>query len=64
MQGGRATLDRNAVDSDVQFFSNQGAISITANRIKGNLQCKANNPPPTGGGNVVHGNKEDQCKRL
>jgi hypothetical protein len=37
---------------------------ISQNRIDGNLQCKENNPAPTGGGNVVQGNKEDQCKRL
>jgi hypothetical protein len=57
-------LDRNTVKQDVQFFENRGAISITANRINGNLQCKENNPRPTGGGNVVGGNKEDQCARL
>jgi hypothetical protein len=57
-------LDRNTVKQDVQFFENRGAISITGNRINGNLQCKANNPRPTGGGNVVGGNKEDQCARL
>jgi hypothetical protein len=37
---------------------------ITSNRVNGNLQCKSNNPRPTGGGNIVQGNKEDQCARL
>ena len=32
--------------------------------IDGNLQCKENAPPPTGGGNLVHGNAEDQCAML
>lgn len=32
--------------------------------VNGHLQCKENNPPPTGGGNVVQGNKDDQCPRL
>ena len=36
-------------------------LAMTAN---GNLQCKENVPSPTGGGNVVQGNKEDQCRRL
>jgi hypothetical protein len=57
-------LHGNTVKQDVQYFENRGAISITSNRINGNLQCKANNPRPTGGGNVVGGNKQDQCARL
>lgn len=57
-------LDRNTVKQDVQYFENRGAISITQNRINGNLQCKANNPRPTGGGNIVGGSKEDQCAKL
>jgi hypothetical protein len=57
-------LDRNTVKQDVQFFENRGAISITRNRINGNLQCKANSRRPTGGGNIVGGSKQDQCARL
>jgi hypothetical protein len=57
-------LDRNTVKQDVQYFENRGAISITRNRIIGNLQCKANTRRPTGGGNVVGGSKQDQCARL
>ncbi len=63
-QGGGATVDRSIFGSDVQFFTNSGAIRITGNRIDGNLQCKENRPAPTGGANVVQGNKEDQCARL
>jgi len=63
-QGGGATVSNSIFGSDVQFFTNAGAISITSNRIDGNLQCKENRPAPTGGGNVVQGNKEDQCARL
>ena len=33
-----------------------------AKRVDGNLQCKGNRPRPTGGGNVVQGDKEDQCR--
>ena len=57
-------LDRNTVKQDVQYFENRGNIRLTRNRINGNLQCKANNPRPTGGGNIVGGNKQDQCARL
>ncbi len=63
-QGGGARVDRSIFGSDVQFFTNVGAIAITSNRIDGNLQCKENRPAPTGGGNTVQGNKEDQCRRL
>ena len=63
-QGGGATVANSIFGSDVQFFTNDGAISIRSNRIDGNLQCKENRPAPTGGGNVVQGNKEDQCARL
>jgi hypothetical protein len=49
---------------NVQAFQNTGGVWIGRNVIDGNLQCKENNPPPTGGGNVVHGEKEDQCKNL
>jgi len=63
-QGGGARIDRSIFGSDVQFFTNSGAISITGNRIDGNLQCKENRPAPTGGANVVQGNREDQCARL
>jgi phage FluMu protein gp41 len=55
---------RNRIGEDLQAFQNTAGVAIAQNRIQGNLQCKQNHPPPTGGGNVVHGNKEDQCKRL
>jgi len=48
----------------VQAFQNRGGVTISRNRIDGNLQCKANRPAPRGGGNIVGGNKEDQCARL
>jgi hypothetical protein len=64
VQGKSSKLDGTSVKGDVQYFENRGRISITRNRIDGNLQCKENNPPPSGGGNIVQGNKEDQCARL
>jgi hypothetical protein len=55
---------RNVVGGDVQAFQNTGGTKISRNAIDGNLQCKENVPRPVGGGNVVQGNKEDQCARL
>jgi hypothetical protein len=55
---------QNNVGGDVQVFQNTGGVEIRGNRIDGNLQCKANSPPPVGGNNIVQGNKEDQCARL
>lgn len=54
----------NRVGGNVQAFQNTGGVEIIGNRIDGNLQCKENRPAPTGGNNVVQGNKEDQCARL
>jgi hypothetical protein len=64
VQGHASTLHRNFVIGDVQYFENRGLISVTRNRVNGNLQCKENRQRPAGGGNVVQGNKEDQCARL
>jgi hypothetical protein len=58
-------IQYNRVGGNVQAFQNVSrGLNITRNVIDGNLQCKANRPAPTGGGNVVGGNKEDQCARL
>jgi hypothetical protein len=46
------------------FGQHTGGVSITANTIDGNLQCKENNPAPTGGDNIVKGIMEDQCANL
>lgn len=55
---------RNHVGGNIQAFQNTGGVEIRRNVIDGNLQCKANNPKPVGGGNIVGGNKEDQCAGL
>jgi hypothetical protein len=52
------------VKGDIQLFENDGALVVSTNRINGNLQCKENDTEPTGGGNVVGGNAEDQCEDL
>ena len=64
-QGGAATVRGVRIEGDLQAFSNRrGTKLFRSNRIGGNLQCKSNRPAPRGGGNVVEGNKEDQCRRL
>jgi hypothetical protein len=45
----------------LQAFQNRGGLTVVGNEIDGNLQCKENAPAPSGNGNVVQGNKEDQC---
>ncbi len=61
---GASRLANNVVNADIQVFSHRNGIAIVNNRVDGNLQCKENVPRPTGGGNIVQGNKEDQCRRL
>jgi len=63
-QGGGANIASVSVKGDIQLFENRGAQTVRNNRVDGNLQCKSNSPAPTGGGNIVQGNKEDQCARL
>ena len=60
----RFELKRNVVDSDLKANVNVGGVAIRFNEIGGNLQCQGNVPPPTGGDNIVDGNKEDQCENL
>jgi hypothetical protein len=60
--GGR--ISQTDVGSDIQLFTNDGLFVVKDNHLDGNLQCKSNNPKPTGGNNVVQGNKEDQCRKL
>jgi len=56
--------NRNVIGGNLQAFQNTGGVEIRNNRIDGNLQCKANRPAPVGDGNIVQGNKEDQCRNL
>ena len=56
--------NRNTIGGNLQAFQNTGGVEFRKNRIDGNLQCKENVPRPVGGGNIVQGNKENQCARL
>ena len=61
------TVSGNVVDGDLQFFENIAVSShiIADNTVDGDLQCKDNEPDPlSGGGNVVDGDREDQCEVL
>jgi hypothetical protein len=53
----------NTILANLQAVGNTGGVVISNNTIAENLQCKENNPPPTGGGNRA-GDKEDQCAAL
>jgi hypothetical protein len=57
-------VDRNDVGGNIQVVGTHAGVSINSNLVDGNLQCKENSPAPTGGGNVVQGDKEDQCAAL
>ena len=63
-QSGKVIARGSQVGGNVQAFQNHGGVHIQGNVIDGNLQCKENQPAPTGGNNKVGGNKEDQCSSL
>ncbi len=67
-QSGAVTVSNNRVGTgvagNVEIFGNLGGTTVSSNRIAGNLSCKDNLPAPVGTGNVVGGNKEDQCLLL
>jgi hypothetical protein len=63
-EGAAQQVAHNDVNGSVQVMQNVGGVEISKNIIDGNLQCKENVPPPTGGGNDVQGNAEDECETL
>jgi len=63
-EGKSAQLNGSTVYGSAKFIKNTGSLSISNNTIGGNLQCKENSRMPTGAGNLVQGNKEDQCSGL
>lgn len=64
VQGRAAAVSLVRIGGDLQSFENTGTQRFVRNRIDGNLQCKENRRRPLGGGNIVAGQKEDQCRRL
>lgn len=63
-EGKSAVLSGSQVGGSAKFIKNTSSLTISNNTIGGNLQCKENRLTPTGGGNLVQGNKEDQCSGL
>lgn len=61
---GLLVANENRVGGSIQVVGNEGGARIFRNVVIGNLQCKENDPPPSGGGNRVGGSKEDQCRRF
>ena len=60
--GALTALD-SVIEGDLQAFQNRsGPFLFSDNTIDGNLQCKENAPAPQGSGNIVGGNREDQCE--
>ncbi len=59
----RMVARANTILANLQANQNTGGLVISNNSIAENLQCQANNPRPTGGGNTA-GDKEDQCAAL
>lgn len=62
--GASLAANRNRVNGNIQIVGNRGNNVVRWNTVGGNLQCKENAPAPTGHSNVVHGDKEDQCRTL
>lgn len=56
---GQLSATRNIVGGNVQAFQNTSGVDIVENMVDGNLQCLENYPVPTGGNNIVQGNKEE-----
>ena len=66
MESNSAALNAegNDIGGNLQANQNTVGLAVVDNTIDGNLQCAANDPAPTGGGNVVFGSAEDQCAAL
>ena len=61
---GGSSIGNNQVKADIQIFSHRNGVNLTNTAVNGNMLFKKNSPAPTGGGNVVQGKKENQCRRL
>jgi hypothetical protein len=57
-------LRDTTVRGNVDVEGNTGSLTVSANTIGGALSCQDNAPAPTGSGNAVSGDKEEQCGDL
>jgi hypothetical protein len=62
--GGALASVNNDIGGKLTGLTEHRGVTMSLNRIDGNLQCKENSPRPVAGKNVVQGNKEDQCRSL
>jgi hypothetical protein len=63
-EGGTGTVVGVVVEGDIEAVDNAGPQRIEGNTVDGNLVCDGNATAPTGGGNIVAGDREDQCAGL
>ena len=62
--GGSIEIEDNVIQNDAKLEDNrQGPIRLVGNTIDGKLECKDNDPPPTGGGNDAQ-QMTGQCSGL
>jgi subtilisin family serine protease len=60
-ESGSVLLNEIHAQGNVEIYKTLNSSMMSNNTIGGNLQCKENVLAPTGGGNLVLGNKEEQC---
>jgi DUF4097 and DUF4098 domain-containing protein YvlB len=60
---GALIAEDNRVTGSIQVVENTGGVTLNTNVANGNLQCKQNQPAPTGSGNRA-ALLEDQCASL
>jgi|tagenome__1003787_1003787.scaffolds.fasta_scaffold20896521_2 hypothetical protein len=63
-QDGALELQGATVRGNVVLEENTGGVTVSSNRIGGDLSCEDNAPPPAGGGNAVSGERDEQCGGL
>ncbi len=63
-QHGELVATSLTVRGNVELDGNNGSARLSDNRVDGDLSCQDNTPAPTGGGNTVSGNREEQCRGL
>ncbi|MFN2355742.1 MAG: hypothetical protein ABR512_14625 [Desulfopila sp.] len=55
---------KTIIGGTLRVLDNKGRSTLIGNTVKGNLVCEGNVFTPEGGGNVVEGDMEGQCKDL
>ncbi len=63
-ESGSVLLNEIHAQGNVEVHKTLNSSMISNNTIGGNLHCKENVLAPTGGANLVLGNKEEQCMDL